>query len=92
MIDLNLTMGGQSVTTAASFDVMNPSTGDLAGRAPNATSEDLETAVAAAKTAFESWSTKPDEELQVACQLVAQTIGEHSEELPGLSPQNRENR
>nr|WP_170336454.1 aldehyde dehydrogenase family protein [Ruegeria arenilitoris] len=76
-----MTIGGQPVSTAASFDVLNPSTGEVAGRAPNATSADLDTAVAAAKAAFQSWSAKSDEELQAACEAVAQKIGEHSEEL-----------
>ncbi len=81
MIEYDLTIGGQSVSTAASFDVLNPSTGEVAGRAPNATTADLDTAVKAAKAAFESWSAKSDEELQAACEAVAQKIGEHSEEL-----------
>ncbi len=81
MIEYDLTIGGQRVSTATSFDVLNPSTGEVAGRAPNATSADLDTAVKAAKAAFESWSAKSDEELQAACEAVAQKIGEHSEEL-----------
>ncbi len=81
MIEYDLTIGGQSVSTAASFDVLNPSTGEVAGRAPNATRADLDTAVKAAKAAFESWSAKSDKELQAACEAVAQKIGEHSEEL-----------
>ncbi|WP_419738361.1 aldehyde dehydrogenase family protein [Ruegeria sp.] len=81
MIEYDLTIGGQPVSTATSFDVLNPSTGEVAGRAPNATSADLDTAVKAAKVAFESWSAKSDEELQAACEAVAQKIGEHSEEL-----------
>ncbi|WP_425084739.1 aldehyde dehydrogenase family protein [Ruegeria profundi] len=81
MIEYDLTIGGQPVSTATSFDVFNPSTGEVAGRAPNATSADLDNAVKAAKVAFESWSAKSDEELQAACEAVAQKIGEHSEEL-----------
>jgi acyl-CoA reductase-like NAD-dependent aldehyde dehydrogenase len=81
VIEYDLTIGGQPVSTAASFDVLNPSTGEVAGRAPNATRADLDTAVKAAKAAFESWSAKSDEELQAACEAIAQKIGEHSEEL-----------
>ncbi|APX18020.1 aldehyde dehydrogenase (plasmid) [Phaeobacter inhibens] len=81
MIEYDLTIGGKPASTATSFDVLNPSTGEVAGRAPNATSADLDTAVAAANAAFESWSAKSDEELQAACEAVAQKIGEHSEEL-----------
>ncbi|MTI02106.1 aldehyde dehydrogenase family protein [Roseibium sp. RKSG952] len=81
MIEYDLTIDGQPTSTATMFDVLNPSTGEVAGRAPNATTAELETAVAAAKTAFESWSARSDEELQSACEAVAQKIGEHSDEL-----------
>ncbi|WP_170335530.1 aldehyde dehydrogenase family protein [Ruegeria arenilitoris] len=81
MIEYDLTIDGQPISTATMFDVLNPSTGEVAGRAPNATTAELETAVAAAKTAFESWSARSDEELQSACEAVAQKIGEHSDEL-----------
>ncbi len=84
MIEFDLTIDGQSVPIAKKFDVINPSTGDLAGRAPNATGAELDAAVAAAKAAFGPWSAQSDAELQTACEAVAGKIGEHSEELAQL--------
>jgi acyl-CoA reductase-like NAD-dependent aldehyde dehydrogenase len=81
MIEFDLTIDGASVKAAGTFDVVNPSTGGAAGRAPNAGKAELDAAVAAAKAAFPEWSRKPDSELQAACEAVAAKIGEHSEEL-----------
>jgi acyl-CoA reductase-like NAD-dependent aldehyde dehydrogenase len=81
MIELDLTIGGRTVPIANKFDVINPSSGTIAGRAPNATQADLDAAVASAKNAFETWSAQTDAQLQAACEAVAAKIGEHSEEL-----------
>ncbi|WP_353346418.1 aldehyde dehydrogenase family protein [Litorivita sp. NS0012-18] len=66
------------------FAVINPSTGAVAGHAPNMTGADLNAAVASAKAAFETWSLKSDEELQAACASVTAKIEEHSAELAEL--------
>lgn len=66
------------------FAVINPSTGAVAGHAPNMTGADLDTAVASAKAAFETWSLKSDKELQAACAAVTAKIEEHSAELAEL--------
>lgn len=79
-----MTIGGARVATADTFSVINPSTGEEVGRAPNASLADLDTAVAAAKAAFEDWSRKPDAELKAACEAVTAKIGEHAEELAQL--------
>ncbi|WP_370321940.1 aldehyde dehydrogenase family protein [Oricola sp.] len=81
MSDMGMIINGERTAAAASFDVTNPSTGDVVGTAPNATLQDLDKAVAAAKTAFETWSKKTDAELAAACEAVAAKIGEHAEEL-----------
>ncbi len=78
---MGMIINGERTAAAASFDVTNPSTGDVVGTAPNATLQDLDKAVAAAKTAFETWSKKTDAELAAACEAVAAKIGEHAEEL-----------
>ncbi|WP_134679176.1 aldehyde dehydrogenase family protein [Paracoccus ravus] len=84
MSELNLTIDGKTHSVAARFDVINPATGEVAGTAPNATLADLDLAVAAAKTAFVTWSQKSDAELQAACEAVTAKIGEHAEELARL--------
>jgi acyl-CoA reductase-like NAD-dependent aldehyde dehydrogenase len=62
-----MTIGGARVAAADTFGVINPSTGEEVGRAPNASLADLDTAVAAAQAAFEIWSRRPDAELKAAC-------------------------
>lgn len=81
MPDYGMTIGGARVAANATFGVYNPSTGAEVGRAPNATREDLNAAVTAARTAFGTWSTTPDRELRAACEAVVAKIGEHAEEL-----------
>ncbi len=50
-----------------SYDIVNPATGDVIGRAPDATAADVEAAIAAARQAFDEsdWST--DRDLRVRC-------------------------
>ncbi len=84
MEQFDLVIDGAAQATAARFAVVNPATGETAGFAPNATLDDLERAVAAAKAAFTHWSQKPDAELQAATQAVAAKIGDHAEELARL--------
>lgn len=81
MPDMGMIVDGVRVDAAATFNVFNPSTNELVGSAANATEADLDRAVAAAARAFETWSRKPDAELQSACEAVAAKIGEHAEEL-----------
>src|SRR5262245_48761899 len=56
---LPLTIGGAAVRGSNFFDVINPATGATLGRAPDATKEQLDAAVAAAKSAFDSWGGRP---------------------------------
>jgi len=84
-----MTIGGRAVPGAASFDVRNPSTGQVIGTAPNGSRADLDTAVAAAHAAFESWSQKSDAELAEACLAVTNKINAHAEELAVLITQEQ---
>ena len=77
-------INGAKVAAAQTFDVTNPATGELVGKAPLGTSADLEAAVAAAKAAFPAWAATPDEERAAACHAVAAKIEEHAEELARL--------
>ena len=80
----SMMINGAQVQAAKTFEVKNPSTGEIVGLAPDASTADLDKAVATANTAFETWSTKSDEELQSICEAVTAKIGEHSEELATL--------
>ena len=85
----SLVINGAPVSTAATFEVKNPSTGEIVGMAPDASSADLDQAVAAAKAAFETWSAQTDAELQAACEAVTAKVTEHAEELSALITQEQ---
>ncbi|WBU59967.1 aldehyde dehydrogenase family protein [Paracoccus albus] len=70
--------------TGATFDVINPSTGEPAGCAVNSDGAALDRAVAAARKAFTDWSTKPWADRQQACARIAQLINENADELARL--------
>jgi len=73
-----------NVTKNTPFEVFNPSTGKLIGHAPNMANDELNAAVESAKSAFVSWSSLSDEELQKNCLAVTQAIQDHSDELAKL--------
>jgi acyl-CoA reductase-like NAD-dependent aldehyde dehydrogenase len=79
---LNMTIGGTAARDR--FEVRNPSTGAAVDTAPNATAEDLDRAVAAARAAQSDWAAKPDEERAALAAKVAQTITANAEELAHL--------
>lgn len=89
MYTATMTIGGRAVQGAATFEVKNPSTGHIVGTAPNATTADLDAAVAAAQAAFPSWSQQSDDELQRICQLVTEKMAAHAEELAALITQEQ---
>ncbi|MBY5935200.1 aldehyde dehydrogenase family protein [Tateyamaria omphalii] len=79
-----MVIDGQSVAAASTFEVRNPSTGEVIGLAPEASLHDLNTAVAAAHAAFKTWSASSDDDLRSACEAVTAKIAEHSDELARL--------
>ena len=89
MTEFAMIIGGTRVRAASEFDVMNPSTGKLIAKAPNASAQDLDRAVAAATSAFELWSKRTDAERSKACLDIAGKIGEHAEELAQLLTQEQ---
>mgnify|MGYP000158487912 CR=1 FL=1 len=84
MPDIGMIINGVRIETAHYFNVENPATGEIVGRAPNASLDDLDRAVAAANIAFETWSRTSDAERQKACEAVTAKIAEHAEELAHL--------
>lgn len=79
-----MTIGGQAVSGASSFDVLNPATGQVIGSAPDCTPEQLDAAVAAARKAFPSWSATPIERRREALLGIAGVLGGNVEELKRL--------
>jgi len=53
--DLSLTIGGSAATAEASFEVLNPATGKVLGRAPECSPAQLDQAMEAAGKAFPDW-------------------------------------
>lgn len=89
MLDYSMTIGGRKVAGQERFAVINPATGAVVGHAPNASAEDLNRAVAAAKSAYPSWSALPDAQRQAACAALAGKLGEHAEEIARLLTQEQ---
>ncbi len=84
MTTFQLLIGGKSVATADHFDIKNPSTGELVGQAPSATPADLDRAVAAARTAFKTWSQTSDADRKAACHAIGMALEQHADELARL--------
>ena len=59
MTDFSLLINGRLVQGAGTLDVINPATGRTLTVAPRADRAQLDQAVAAAKTAFPTWSATP---------------------------------
>lgn len=68
----------------ASFNVLNPSTGQIIGQTANMGNEELNIAVESAKSAFPHWSSLSDGELKEKCLAITKKIEDHSEELAKL--------
>ncbi|GCB52595.1 aldehyde dehydrogenase family protein [Streptomyces sp. NL15-2K] len=81
-----LLIDGELTTTKATYPTLNPATGEVLGHAPDATAADAETAIAAARRAFDTTAWATDTELRVRClrQLHA-ALDEHREQLRDLT-------
>jgi acyl-CoA reductase-like NAD-dependent aldehyde dehydrogenase len=62
-----MTINGVNAVTEATFDVINPSTGAVLGQAPDCTSAQLDTAMAAAQRAFIETDWRRDEDARRSC-------------------------
>ena len=69
-------------------EVLNPSTGEAIAAAPLSSAEDVDRAVAAARRAFESWSTATPSERSLALLKLADAIEERADELADLESAN----
>src|SRR6516225_12173021 len=68
--------------------IVNPATGEAIAEAPLSTGADVDRAVAAAKAAFDGWSTTTPGERALAMLKLADAIEEHADELAGLEADN----
>lgn len=53
---------GQSIDPSSTFEVKNPATGEVIGRAPISTQQEVEAAIQSAKDAQPAWAAKSDKE------------------------------
>src|SRR4051794_30447978 len=81
---------GASVPAAEgrTSDVLNPADGKVMAAAPDSTSEDVERAVKAARSAFDGWSNATPATRAEALLKLADAIEEHSDELAELEARN----
>ncbi len=84
MQQFNLVIGGKPVKTTEYREVLNPSTGDVAGAMPVASAADMDRAIAAAKAAFPGWAAKTSVERAQALAEICAKIEAHAEELARL--------
>lgn len=82
--DYRMTIDGQAVPAEATFDVVNPATGEVFAQAPAAAAADLDRAVAAATVAQKSWRAVPLEERKALLIKAAEAIEAHADELGAL--------
>lgn len=93
MQEYRLWINGRFADSQASWNWMNvenPATGEVIARVYDATPEDVDTAVQAAKTAFYDgrWSKKPPGERSLALLKLADLLEKHSEELGRIESLN----
>lgn len=87
MLDFGMTIGGRQVSGQDTFAVLNPATGAVVGTVTNATTDDLDRAVSAAKLAYPSWAALPDADRQKAIGALAGALDARKEELAELLTQ-----
>ncbi|KAE8379050.1 Aldehyde/histidinol dehydrogenase [Aspergillus bertholletiae] len=77
-------INGQSVPTSETRNAVNPANLEALPAVPVATQKNLDDAVAAAKTAFETWSEVPYEERRAAVLAFADAVEAHQKEFEEL--------
>ena len=85
-VSRRLLIDGRLVSTEATFPSVNPATGAVVGYAPEAGSEEIQAAIAAARRAFETTTWSTDKDLRVRClDQLHQALLDHAEELRELT-------
>ncbi|MFC5753039.1 aldehyde dehydrogenase family protein [Actinomadura rugatobispora] len=80
MSDFTMTIGGRAVTAPRTFGVVNPATGEVAEQAPDASREQLDEAMTAARDALPEWR-RDETARRKALQAAADLLFAKSEEI-----------
>jgi len=80
----HLSIGGRLVGARESFGVINPATGRVFAQAPAASAEQMDEAIAAARTAFGSWSALGYDKRQAYLEAFADALEAHRDDLARL--------
>src|SRR3569833_1236932 len=84
MTTYNLTIDGRPVTTPHTFDVINPADESVVAACPEATTQLVDAAVAAARRAFPAWSALSDAERVAKLNAIADLIEQYHKPLAEL--------
>lgn len=82
--DYSQTIGGRAVLSPTTIEVINPATGRPFAVIPDCTSEQLDDAVAAARTAFPGWRDTPLEQRRAAVAKLGEVLAANVDELARL--------
>lgn len=82
--EFSMTIDGRSVAGPDWFDVLNPATEEVIGRAPDCSRAQLDEAVAAARRAFPGWKATPIAERQRLVAKIGEVIRERAGDLKYL--------
>src|SRR5437868_8007214 len=83
-------IGGEFVDSATgeTMDVIAPATGEVIASVPRCSAEDVDRAVAAARSAWPAWSEKTPKDRSELLHKLADVLDEHAEELAQLESVN----
>src|SRR5689334_21765068 len=86
-LSAGLLIGGREVptTAAGSFEHLNPATGSLLGHGAIASTDDVDEAVAAARSALVQWRQASPQRRRTILQDLARAYREHADEFAALS-------
>ena len=82
--DFAMIIGGDRHASPGTFAVLNPATEQVVGYAPDAGPDDLDRAIAAARSAFPGWAALPIDDRRKAIESLADAILNHIEPLKRL--------
>lgn len=72
------TVNGRSVGSERTFESINPATGEVLGRVPITTKQQVAEAIAAARAAQPGWAARPDEERKALMLQIAEVIRQNA--------------